>query len=96
LWIVSLLFFLSAVSREGGPLRWRGILVGITLLLGLWDEDADTRSPPPTVGEVSEEDRKDDRETGDRDADARSDAESFPANDITINVVITISVGHCG
>ena len=42
LWIVTLLHFLSITSErtpEEAPLRWRGVLVGVTLLLVLWGVD---------------------------------------------------------
>jgi hypothetical protein len=87
-WIVTLLHFLSFASkRDPGetPLMWRRVLVRVTLLLVLCGVDEGhvaLRHPPPPVDGVSEEDREDDHETGDRDADTRSDAQSFPANDI--------------
>jgi len=86
LWTVSLLCFLSVASERNpgkAPGRWRGILVEVTLLLVLRSMDeghVGPRNPPSPVHGVSEEDRKDDHETDDRDSDTCSSAQSLPAN----------------
>ena len=83
LWIVSLLVFLSVASKEA-PLRWRGVLARITLLLVIWDEGHVRPSdPPPPVHPKSNEDCEYDHEADDCDGDTCSGAQSFPANDIT-------------
>jgi len=84
LWIVSRLVFLSVASKEA-PLRWRrGVLVRVALLLVIWDKGhVRPRNPPPSAHAKSKEDRDYDHETDDRDGNACSGAQPFPANDIT-------------
>lgn len=82
LWVITLLRFLSKEALLG---RRRGILGYVTLLLVLCGMDkghVGSCEPPPSVGGVSEEDRKDDHETGDRNADARSGAKLVPADEL--------------
>lgn len=65
------------------PGRWRGVLVTLLLTLGSMDEGhVVPRNPPLAVGGISEEDRKEDHEAGNRDADAGSDAEPVSADEL--------------
>lgn len=83
LWIVSRLVFLSAASKEA-PLRWRGVLVRVALLLVIWDKGhVRPRNPPPPAHAKSKEDRDYDHEANDCDGNTCSGAQPFPANDIT-------------
>lgn len=85
---VSLLLFLSVASEwnaEEALLRWRRVLVGITLLLVMRGVDKGhigPCDPPSPMHSVSEENHKYDRETSDCDGDACSSAQSFPTDDI--------------
>jgi len=98
--IVTRLFFLSVASEwEEALLRWRGILVGVNLLLVRWGVDEShvgPRDPPSPVHGEGEEDRKHDHEAGDCDGNTCSGAQSVPANDIIERIVITVSLSHHG
>ena len=81
--IVTLLLFLSVASRES-PLRWRGILVRVSLLLVIWNEGhVLPREPLSPIHAKGGEDREYDHENGDCDNNTCSGAQSFSANDIT-------------
>jgi len=96
LWIMTLLLFPSAVSKEA-PLRWRGVLVRITLLLVIWDEgQVLPRDPPSPAHATGREGREYAHENGGCDGDTCSGAQSFPANEFTGRVVKTVSLSHCG
>jgi len=102
LWIVTLLFLLYIAPErhpQEAPLgwRWRGVLVWITLLLwGIDESHVGPSDPPSPEYSESKEDPEYDQETCDCDCDARSGAQSLPANNFTESIVITISLSHCG
>jgi len=98
---ITLLRFLSVASDRGpekAALRLWGILVRVTLLVrrGVDKGHICLRVSPPPVYSESEEDGKDHHNTCDRYTDARGNAQSFPANDVTKSVVVTISLRQCG
>jgi len=89
LWIVTLLHFLPVASGrdpEEALLRWWGVLARVTLLIvrRVMDKGhVGLRDLPSPVHGISEENREDDPEAGDRDGDTRGVAQSVPANGST-------------
>lgn len=82
--VVPMLLFLP-VAPEEASLGWRRRgLIGVTMLLVIWDEGhVRPRDLPSPVHAKTNEDREYDGKTGDCDGDTCSSAQPFPANDIT-------------
>lgn len=87
LWVILLLWTESRRlppewRSEETPLRLRGVLARVTLLLvlcGLCVGQIDLRNPPPPAHGNAKYDAGDDQETDGRDGDAGTDVQSIPA-----------------